>query len=85
MQPPDGRLFYTQEAPFIRWCMYITKHLPYLPTEMWILIFKKALMSEPEYWFEFWCWDKYKKLGKPCPIWNYGHTCDEVPYILDGW
>lgn len=43
LKAPHGHAFYTQEQVFIQWCMYVTKHLPFMPFEMWALIFKKVL------------------------------------------
>tara|TARA_R110000823_G_scaffold7685_1_gene28007 strand:- start:3 stop:479 length:477 start_codon:yes stop_codon:yes gene_type:complete len=50
---PDGYDFYTDELSFIRWCTYITKHLTFIPFEIWGLIFKKVQMSAYQYNYDF--------------------------------
>ena len=47
--PPEDKTFYTHEDTFIRWCMYVTKHLPFMPFEIWAIIFKKVQLCEKDY------------------------------------
>jgi len=68
LKAPEGKAFYTQEEVFIRWCMYITKHLPYMPFEIWAIIFKKVQLWGNDYHLRFiypqQCKERFEKVKK---------------------
>jgi hypothetical protein len=68
LKAPECKAFYTQEEVFIRWCMYITKHLPYMPFEIWAIIFKKVQLCESGYYHMFIyplkCKERFEKVKK---------------------
>jgi hypothetical protein len=68
LKAPEGKAFYTKEEVFIRWCMYITKHLPYLPVEIWAIIFKKVQLFENDYHLRFiypqQCKERFEKVKR---------------------
>ena len=45
LKAPHPAHFYQNEQALIQWCTYVTKHLPYIPFEIWAIIFKKVRMT----------------------------------------
>ena len=59
LKAPHPAHFYQHERTFIEWCMYVTKHLPYIPFEIWAIIFKKVRMSNRQ---ALWLWVEKPKI-----------------------